>query len=156
METHKHSLTEKQLELLSYLFEKSTPLRVFTVNETQQKISDELGISRQALNIHLRKLKEEGLIRTGRGFIDLTEKALEVLGKKPGDAFIVLRIEPHKRIEAYKELKQLPVEKIYRVTGDIDVIIQLSQSVLDDALNQVTRIDGIKETRTYVVIEIVK
>lgn len=156
MENNKHSLTEKQLELLNYLFEKSMPLRVFTVNETQQKISEEIGVSRQALNIHLRKLKEEELIRTGRGFIDLTEKALEVLGKKPGDAFIVLRIEPHKRIEAYRKLKQLPVEKIYRVTGDIDVIIQISQSVLDSVLNEVTRIDGIKETRTYVVIETIK
>jgi len=156
MSKNKLSLTEKQLELLSYLYERSEPLKVFTVNETQQKISEELGISRQALNIHLRKLKDLGLIRTGRGFIDLTEKALEILGKKSGDAFIALKIEPHKRVEAYNKLKELPVNRVFRVTGDIDVILQLSQSNLDDVLNLISNIEGIRETRTYVVIEVMK
>ncbi len=152
----RQTLTEKQLELLQFLYERSRPLKVFTINETQQNISEKLGISRQALNIHLRRLKEMGLIRTGRGFIDLTEKALEVLGKKPGDAFIALKIEPHKRSEAYDQLKKLNVDKIYRVTGDIDVLLQLSQSSLDDVLNKISNINGVKETRTYVVIELVK
>lgn len=156
MSRSKQILTEKQMELLQYLYRRSRPVKVYTVDETQQAISEKLGISRQALNIHLRKLKELGLIRTGRGFIDLTEKALEVLGLKTGDAFIALRIEPHRRVKAYEELKRLPVDKIFRVTGDIDVLMQLSQSNLDDVLNKISNIDGVKETRTYVVIEVVK
>jgi len=110
-------------------------------------------VSRQALNIHLRRLRELGLIRTGRGFIDVTERALIVLGRQSGDAFIFLKLDPPKRMQAYEALKQLPVDKVYRVTGDIDVIVQVSQSMLENVLNAINSLDGVKETRTYVVIE---
>jgi len=149
-------LTEKQLQLLKILFRKSKSLKVFTVYETQNKIASELGITRQALNIHLRKLREEGYIRTGRGFLDLTEKALRVLGIKTADVFVTIKIDPKYRLSAYEKIKNLPVEKIYRITGDIDLMVQLSQAYLDGFLNNLTKIDGIKETTTYVVIETLK
>ena len=82
-------LTEKQLQLLKLLLSKSTPMQVFTVQETQNELARELGVTRQALNVHLRRLREEGLVRTGRGFIDLTEKALEVIGVKAADVFVL-------------------------------------------------------------------
>ncbi|MEM4669849.1 MAG: winged helix-turn-helix transcriptional regulator, partial [Thermofilum sp.] len=71
-ESSKVKLTEKQMELLRFLFNRSKPLRVHTVELSQRKISSELGISRQALNIHLRRLRELKFVRTGRGFIDVT------------------------------------------------------------------------------------
>ncbi len=156
MNRAKKALTEKQVALLNLLFRKSEPMRVFTVTETQSELSRELGITRQALNIHLRKLKEEGYLRTGRGFIDLTEKALELLGVKKGDAFIAIKVEPQRRLEAYERIKELPVERIHRVTGDIDLIVQLSQAQLDEILNHIANIKGVKETRTYIVIESLK
>ena len=149
-------LTEKQLQLLKTLFKKSKSLKVFTVYETQNKIAQELGITRQALNIHLRKLREEGYIRTGRGFLDLTDKALRALGIKTADVFVTLKIDPKYRLNAYEKIKKLSVEKIYRITGDIDLMVQLSQAYLDEFLNNLTKIDGIKETTTYVVIETLK
>ncbi len=149
-------LTEKQLQLLKTLFKKSKSLKVFTVYETQNKIAQELGITRQALNIHLRKLREEGYIRTGRGFLDLTDKALRALGIKTADVFVTLKIDPKYRLNAYEKIKKLSVEKIYRITGDIDLMVQLSQAYLDEFLNNLTKIDGIKETTTYVVIESLK
>ncbi|MEM3893241.1 MAG: Lrp/AsnC ligand binding domain-containing protein, partial [Thermofilum sp.] len=60
------------------------------------------------------------------------------------------------RLQAYDTLKKLPVDKVFRVTGDIDVIIQVSQSVLDEVLNTINTLDGVRETRTYVVIETLK
>ncbi len=149
-------LTEKQIELLKYLFKKSKPLRVFTVTETQNRIAKDLGISRQALNAHLKKLRELGFLRTGRGFIDLTDKSLQILGKQSGEAIITLKIEPTKRLQIYSALRDLPVEKVYRVTGEIDVIVHVSQSILDDILNRINMLDGVRETRTYVVIETIK
>jgi DNA-binding Lrp family transcriptional regulator len=150
------SLTEKQIELIKHLFKKSKPMRVFTVTDTQLKISQDIGISRQALNIHLRKLKELGYIRTGRGFIDLTENVLPIIGKQRGDAFIFVKLDPPKRLPAYEAIKELPVDKIYRVTGDIDIILQVSQPMLDEVLDKINSIDGVRETKTYVVIETLK
>lgn len=149
-------LTEKQVELLRFLFNRSKPLKVHAVELSQRKISSELGISRQALNIHLRKLRELKLVRTGRGFIDITDQALSYLGKREGEAFIFLRLDPPKRLQAYSVLRKLPIDRIYRVTGDIDAIIQVSQSVLEEVLNNINALDGVRETRTYVVIETLK
>ena len=155
-EVGKVKLTEKQVKLLELLLSKSRPLRVHTIEVSQRKLSKELGISRQALNIHLRRLREAGFIRTGRGFIDVTDQALSYLGKRGGDAFIFLRVDPPKRLQAYNALKELPVDRIFRVTGDIDVIIQVSQSVLEEVLNSLNSLEGVRETRTYVVIEMLK
>lgn len=149
-------MTEKQVELIRHLFRRSKPLRVFTVTDTQQKISLELGISRQALNIHLKKLKEAGYIRTGRGFLDLTEKVLPIVGKQAGDTFIFVKLHPTKRLQAYEIIKTLPVDRVYRVTGDIDLIIQASQAMLDEILDKINSIEGVKETKTYVIIEALK
>ena len=41
------------------------------INVGQDELSKNLGISRQALQRHLRKLREQGLIHTGMGFIDV-------------------------------------------------------------------------------------
>jgi len=149
-------LTEKQLQLLKLLLSKSVPMQVFTVQETQNELARELGVTRQALNVHLRRLREEGLVRTGRGFIDLTEKALEVIGVKAADVFVLIKVEPRLRSQAYMKIKSLPVEKIYRVTGDIDLIVLVNQAKLDEFLREASKIEGVKETITHVVIESLK
>jgi len=149
-------LTEKQLQLLKLLLSKSVPMQVFTVQETQNELARELGVTRQALNVHLRRLREEGLVRTGRGFIDLTEKALEVIGVKAADVFVLIKVEPRLRSQAYMKIRSLPVEKIYRVTGDIDLIVLVNQAKLDEFLREASKIEGVKETITHVVIESLK
>ena len=148
-----HKLTEKQIEILRTLLEESKAIRVFTVERTQTEIAKRLGVTRQALNVHLRRLKELGYIRTGRGFVDLTDKALEALGLVTAEAFVAVRIEPKARNKAYSKIRSLPVERVYRVTGDIDLMVVVNQAMLDDILKQIARIEGVKETTTYVVIE---
>ncbi len=150
------SLTEKQLRLLNMLFNMSKALRVYTVEKSQDTLAKELGITRQALNIHLRRLKEEGLIRTGRGFIDLTEKALKVLKAEATSAFVLIRVEPKFRQEVYKKVLKLPAEKIYRVTGEIDLIAIVGQSRLDSFLKELSAIEGVRETSAHIVIEALK
>ncbi len=123
------------------------------MERTQTEIAKRLGVTRQALNVHLRRLKELGYIRTGRGFVDLTDKALEALGLVTAEAFVAVRIEPKARNKAYSKIRSLPVERVYRVTGDIDLMVVVNQAMLDDILKQIARIEGVKETTTYVVIE---
>jgi len=129
---------------------------VFSVKKTQSQIAKELGITRQALSMHLRRMKELGLLRTGRGFIDLTDKVSEILGLTGREAFVFLKVHPPKRDETYKQLKRLPAFHIYRVTGEIDVIAVVPQEQLEAFLNNVSKVEGVVSTSSHVVIEALK
>ncbi|WP_048165874.1 Lrp/AsnC family transcriptional regulator [Palaeococcus pacificus] len=148
-----HSLTTRQIELLKKLYKEGKTIEVHTVEKTQDELAEELGITRQALSNHLKVLKEFDYIRTGRGFIDLTGKALELLGEKKGDVFIFVRIEPTKRKEVYDSIKKLKLKRIHRVTGDIDLIVEADKTKLDEVLEEIASLDGVKETITHVVLE---
>lgn len=147
------ALTSRQIELLKKLYHDGKTIEVHTVEKTQDELANELKITRQALSNHLKVLKELGYIRTGRGFIDLTDKALELLGEKKGDVFIFVRIEPTKRKNVYEAIKKFKLKRIYRVTGDIDLIVEADKTKLDEILEEIASLDGVKETVTHVVLE---
>ena len=153
MSDAQEKLTERQLEILRRLYESSRPVIIRTVKKTQRRLAEELNITRQALSNHLRKLREMGYIRTGRGFIDLTDKALELLGEREGDAFVFIKVTPQYRSEVYEGLKNTCVKSLYRVTGGIDLIAQVSTSKLDEFLREVSNMKGIIETNAHVVLE---
>ncbi len=71
----KVELTGRQLSILRKLFDEGTQMRVRRVEKTQFALALELGITRQALSNHLRKFRELGMLSSGRGFIDISEKA---------------------------------------------------------------------------------
>lgn len=150
------SLTDRQMQLLRMLYKISNSTNVFTVKKTQGDLARDLNLTRQALNIHLRRLREESLIRTGRGFIDLTEKALITLGVGSAEAFVFLKIQPLKREHVYEMVRQLPASNVFRVTGEIDLVAQVPQSRLNLFLEQVSNIDGVVSTSSHVVISIIK
>lgn len=153
MVDEKISLTTRQIELLRKLYKEGKTIEVHTVEKTQDELAEELGITRQALSNHLKVLKELNYIRTGRGFIDLTEKALELIGEKKGDVFIFVKIEPTKRKGVYESIRKLKVKRIYRVTGDIDLIVEADKTRLDEILEEVASLEGVRETITHVVLE---
>ena len=146
----------KPLRLLHMLYDKGRPTATYTLNVKQGDLAKQLNISRQALNVHLRKLRLQGHIRTGRGFIDVTEKGLAVLGVSVNPAFVFVKVSPLKRIQAYAEIIQFPVERMYRVTGDMDAIIQVEREKLDDALKKLALVDGIEDTKSYIAIQTLK
>jgi DNA-binding Lrp family transcriptional regulator len=122
----------------------------------QDELSEQLGISRQALNVHLRKLKNAGYIRTGRGFIDVTEKGLRALGVSTTPAFILLKVSPIKRIQVYTQMKEIGVTRAFRIAGEVDALIIVERENLDEILKKLYAIDGIQDTRSYVTIEVIK
>jgi DNA-binding MarR family transcriptional regulator len=150
------SLTDRQMQLLRMLYKISNSTDVFTVKKTQGELAKELNLTRQALNIHLRRMREENLIRTGRGFIDLTERALQVLGVGTTEAFIFLKILPSQREYVYERVKELSSSKIFRVTGEIDIVAVVPQARLDAFLEAVSGIDGVISTSSHIVISIIK
>ena len=150
------TLTGRPVKLLRMLFEQSTSISTYTLRIKQNELAAQLGISRQALNVHLRKLRDQGYIRTGRGFIDVTEKGLNFLGISANPAFVFLKISPLKRKEAYERIFQSPILRIFRVAGDMDAILVIEREKLDEALKMLANIDGVLDTRTYIAIQTLK
>jgi DNA-binding Lrp family transcriptional regulator len=138
------------------LYEKGKSTNTYTLHVKQEELARQLGISRQALNVHLRKLRDLSYIRTGRGFIDVTEKGLDLLGISSTPAFIFIKVSPLKRMYAYEKVKELTVQKAFRIAGDVDAVLIVNRETLDEALKKLSSIDGIQDTKSYVAIEAIK
>jgi len=145
-------LTERQLEILRKLYQASVPMSVQTVTRTQKRLAKELGITRQALSNHLRKLRGLKLIRTGRGFIDLSPDALQLLGKSTDEALVFLRVEPKFRVEVYEKITLLQPLRLHRVTGSVDMVVAVSGAELAEFLSKAADIEGVVETSTHTVL----
>jgi len=150
------TLTRRSLQLLKILHAKGKFANTITVSIKQDELAKELGISRQALNVHLRKLRNLNYIRTGRGFIDTTEKGLNALGTSSNPAFILIKVSPLKRIYVYEKIKELTTQRAFRIAGDIDAFIIIEREKLDEVLKKLYCIDGIQDTKSYVTIETIK
>ncbi|BDR91945.1 Lrp/AsnC ligand binding domain-containing protein [Vulcanisaeta souniana] len=146
-------LTERQLQVLQYLLKKAVPLKVYTVYADQDELARELGMTRQALSVHLKKLKDFGLIRTGREFVDVTDKALRVLRMSSNEAVILVKVQPRYRTIIYEKVKELPIEKAYRVSGDYDLILITREVNVNDILRVLSLMEGIEDTKTFISLE---
>lgn len=135
------------------LHEKGKSTNTYTLRVKQNDLAKQLGISRQALNVHLRKLRDLNCIRTGRGFMDITETGLNVLGVSSTPAFVFIKVSPRERGKVYEEIKRLTVQRAFRVAGDIDALLMVERNKLDEVLRKLSSIDGVKDTKSYVAIE---
>jgi DNA-binding Lrp family transcriptional regulator len=135
------------------LYDKGKPTSTYTLHLKQDELANKLGISRQALNVHLRKLRDSNYIRTGRGFIDVTENGLTALGISSTPAFILVKVSPLKRSCAYDRIKELAVQRAFRIAGDVDALVLVEREKLDEALKKLSSIDGIQDTKSYIAIE---
>ncbi|MGC9346488.1 MAG: Lrp/AsnC family transcriptional regulator [Candidatus Bathyarchaeales archaeon] len=147
------ALTRRSMQLLRMLYEKGKSTNTYSLRMKQSDLAKQLGISRQALNVHLRKLRDLNYIRTGRGFIDVTENGLNVLGISSIPAFVFIKVSPRKRSEVYEKIKELTVQRAFRVAGDIDALIMVERNKIDEVLRKLSSIDGVKDTKSYVAIE---
>ena len=149
-------LTKRSVQLLKTLYKRGKSTTTYTLRVKQDELSEQLGISRQALNVHLRKMKNAGYIRTGRGFIDVTEEGLNALGVSTAPAFILLKISPVKRIHVYEKIKEFAITRAFRIAGEVDALIVVERESLDETLKKLYAIEGIEDTRSYVTIETIK
>ena len=149
-------LTKRSVQLLRTLYEKGRSTSTYTLSVKQDELSTQLGISRQALNMHLRRLKNRGYIRTGRGFIDVTDKGLTALGFSTTPAFILIKVSPIKRIQVYNKIKDVAVSQAFRIAGEVDALLIVERENLEYILKKLCVLDGIQDTRSYVTIETIK
>ena len=150
------SMTKRSIQLLRTLYHRGQSTHTYTLRVKQDELSAQLGVSRQALNVHLKRLKKHGYIRTGRGFIDVTEKGLNAIGVYATPAFIIIKVSPMKRIQVYNKIKELAVTKAFRIAGEVDTLIMVEREKLDQILKELYAIDGIQDTRSYVTIEVLR
>jgi DNA-binding Lrp family transcriptional regulator len=144
------------MQLLSLLYQKGEPTNAYTLRLKQDVLAKQLGISRQALNVHLRKLRESDYIRTGRGFIDVTERGLNALGISSVPAFVLIKVSPLKRSHAYQKIKELAIQRAFRIAGDMDALAVVEREKLDEVLSELSTVDGILDTKSYVTIETIR
>lgn len=150
------TLTRRSSQLLRTLYERGRSASTVTLHLKQDELAGQLGISRQALNVHLKKLRELNYIRTGRGFMDVTELGLGALGISLTPAFILIKVSPHMRRYAYERIKELSVQRAFRIAGDVDLITMVEREKLDEVLKRLSSIDGIQDTKSYVTIEAIR
>jgi len=150
------TVTRRSSQVLRTLYEQGRSMRSYTLHLKQAELAKQLGISRQALNVHLRKLRDLNYVRTGRGFIDVTEQGLSALGLSSTPAFILIKVSPLKRSYAYDKIKQLNVQRAFRIAGDIDALAVVEREKLDEVLRGLSAIDGIQDTKSYVTIETIR
>lgn len=144
------------MQLLRMLYEKGKSTSTYTLHLKQDELARQLDISRQALNVHLRKLRNLGCIRTGRGFIDVTDKGLNALGISSTPAFIFIKVSPLKRSYVYEKIKELAVRRAFRIAGDVDALVMVEREKLDEVLKRLSSIDGIQDTKSYIAIETIR
>ena len=149
-------LSRRPLNLLKMLYEQGKLVTTYTLEMKQNELAKELEISRQALNVHLRKLRDLGYIRTGRGFIDVTEGGLKALGVSVNPAFIFVKVSPLKRGEAYKRIMEFPIQRFFRVAGDMDAVLVVEREELEETLRKLAFVDGIQDTKSYITIQVIK
>ena len=150
------TVTRRSSQVLRTLYEQGRSMSSYTLHLKQEELAKQLGISRQALNVHLRKLRDLNYVRTGRGFIDVTEQGLSALGLSSTPVFILIKVSPLKRSYAYDKIKQLNVQRAFRIAGDIDALAMVEREKLDEVLRGLSAIDGIQDTKSYVTIETIR
>jgi DNA-binding Lrp family transcriptional regulator len=138
------------------LYERGESTSTYTLRLKQDELAKQLGISRQALNVHLRKLRDLRCIRTGRGFIDVTDQGLSALGISSTPAFILIKVSPLKRSYVYEIVKELAVQRAFRIAGDVDALAVVDREKLDEVLKKLSSVDGIQDTKSYVTIEAIR
>jgi DNA-binding Lrp family transcriptional regulator len=138
------------------LYERGEFTSTYTLRLKQDELAKQLGISRQALNVHLRKLRDLRYIRTGRGFIDVTDQGLSALGISSTPAFILIKVSPLKRSYVYEIVKELAVQRAFRIAGDVDALAVVDREKLDEVLKKLSSVDGIQDTKSYVTIEAIR
>jgi DNA-binding Lrp family transcriptional regulator len=144
--------TSKALQILELLLQSGHRKIVYNVSIGQVELASELQITRQALSLHFKKLRESGLIQVGRGFINVTEEGLKAVGYRTEPVILNVRILPQKRSDAIQKIDELPATEIFRVTGDADVVLIVEQDRLDRILEALSHIDGVVETKSLVSI----
>jgi DNA-binding Lrp family transcriptional regulator len=69
---------------------------------------------------------------------------------------VLVKISPVKRIQVYGKIKELALQRAFRIAGDVDALLIVEREKLDDVLKKLYSVEGIQDTKSYVTIEAIK
>jgi DNA-binding Lrp family transcriptional regulator len=67
-----------------------------------------------------------------------------------------VKVQPRYRTIIYEKVKELPVEKAYRVSGDYDLILITREVNVNDILRVLSMMEGVEDTKTFISLEILR
>jgi len=139
-------LSETDLKLLRLLQENA--------DLTYAELSKHVNLSPSTVYVRIKRLKEMGIIKRIIAEIDHTRLGFEV------KALIFIEAEPKKLSYVASELRKLPnVVALYDITGDyhfVAIAIAKNNNDLAKVLDDIGAIDGVRNTKTAVVLRILK
>ncbi|MFX0134558.1 MAG: Lrp/AsnC family transcriptional regulator [Candidatus Hodarchaeota archaeon] len=142
-------LKETDKKILKSLLEDS--------NQSLSKIADKVGTTRQNISQRIKKLQEKDLINSYT--IEINFQIIEELRVK---AYILFREDPDTKVRKENEKKIVKIPQITnfsRLFGKYDGIIEILVKDNDEVtqiLSELHKLEGIKETETFVVYNIIK
>jgi len=139
-------LSETDLKLLRILQENA--------DLTYAELSKHVNLSPSTVYVRIKRLKETGIIRRIVAEIDHSKLGFEV------KALIFIEADPKRLPEVASQLKKLPnIVALYDITGDYHfaaIAIAKNNNDLAKILDTIGAIDGVRTTKTAVVLRIIK
>ncbi len=139
-------LSETDLKLLKILQENA--------DLTYAELSKYVNLSPSTVYVRIKRLKEMGIIKRIVAEIDHRRLGFEV------KALIFIEADPKKLPSVANELKKLPnIVALYDITGEyhfVAIAIARDNSDLARILDIIGSIDGVRTTKTAVVLRILK
>ena len=125
-------------------------------NTSQAELAKRIGLSAAAVNERLKKLEKAGVIRRYVAVVDPQSVGATIA------AFVEVFIE-HPRFEAafIERLKKLDeVQECHHITGEFSLLLKVRtrdvQSLQDLLLHQLNGMEGVRQTRTVMVLSTAK
>lgn len=145
-------MTPRSMEILRMLLGSGKRSTVFSCWTSQTDLARKLELTRQALSIHFKRLRESGFIQVGHGFVNVTEDGLRAIDHGANPVIVTVRFSPQKRMEAFATISTLPIIETHRVSGDADAVLIVNQNRLDYVLSRLAEVDGLVDAKSFVSI----
>jgi DNA-binding Lrp family transcriptional regulator len=123
---------------------------------SQSELAEKLQVTRQALSVHIKRLRESGFVQVGRGFINVTQDGLKATGYNPNAVIVMIRVSPQSRRDAFEKIRALVSCEIFRVAGEWDIVLVVQQDDLDQILASLSAIEGVLESKSLISIEAIR
>lgn len=118
------------------------------------KLARMFHVSESTIYLRIKKLREAGILKGFSASIDY-----KALGKN-SLAYVLVKTNPRQHQRALKVLTNIDdIYEIYDVTGEYQVLLKIiveSRLKLNEILNRVRRVNGVREIYTLYVLNVVK
>ncbi len=157
MPTKRHNVTKKvvpptsgkTLEKLDALDERLLAMLTKNARESATALGVRLGLSRPAVHARIKRLEAQGTIQ---GYTIVAQTRPNTLIR----AHVLVAVEPKLHDKTIDNIRLMrAVERVYTVSGEYDLIVELAAlttQALDDVLTRIGMVPGVKRTQSSVIL----